>query len=124
MIRRIKLVLPVLQEQWKRRFYIDTIKALKPNRLDYVDLFKEFSLKVVQNTEGFKISPKGDYVVFILFGSFDSKECICQAKVSQKFYAIPSWEVSKELYSEEHSKWEREHNTRMVENMPKNNIVE
>ena len=124
MIRRVKLVLPVLQEQWKRRFYIDSIKALKPTRLVYEDLYKEFSLRVVQNTEGFKISPKGDDVIFILFGSFDSKECICQDKNTKKFYAIPSWEVSKVLHSEAHLQWEKENNTRLVENMPKNIIVD
>lgn len=117
MIRRIKFVLPVLQEQWKKRFYIDTIKALKPTKLIYEDLGKEFSLQVVITTESFKISSKGDNVIFILHGSIDSKECVCENKQTGKFYGISSWDVSKQLHANEHAVWEKESNTKMVQHM-------
>lgn len=118
MIRRIKIVLPVLKEQWRKRFYIDTIKALKPTKLVYEDLDKEITFRIAPTSDGYKIVKKGgELVTYILRGSLEGREMACEEKETGRMMAIDQWEVSKFLHPEEHSVWTKEEDNRIVNEM-------
>ena len=102
-LRRINIAIPVLRERWKKKFYIDTIKALKPTKLRYEDLNLQFSLNIVPITEGFKLSDKGTKTFFRIIGSIrESKQLAIESVATRRVFGFDRWEVSTRLHPEDH----------------------